>query len=57
MMNVRGIVDYNKCEECIRRANIKTAYGQEFCCECFATFVEEQEDGISKEGTDERFSY
>ena len=43
MMNVRCIVDYNKCEECNRKANTKTAYGQLMCYECFVYFQNEQE--------------
>lgn len=46
-----------QCVDCNRKASIESAYGQEFCYECFVAFVEEQEDGIPKEGTDERFSY
>ena len=40
-MNVRGIVDYNKCK-CNRKANIKSAYGEWYCWTCFCHLEEEQ---------------
>ena len=41
IMNVRGIVDYNKCK-CNRKANIKSAYGEWYCWTCFCHLEEEQ---------------